>query len=493
MNRVFRHGFEAVVIAACFVGAFRSLGLLGGWLEVGCALALPLALAEAAFRGRGFGWLWLGPTLGMALGYAWVPDVMATKGGLPPLAAYGVGLLFWAYEGLGLALVAWGSARLLKRGPWTAALGAALAWVLWERFAFHIYDWSWGSAFGALPFLARGAAFLPSPLLGALAWGAGAFAATGPVQGRPTRLMAPAVAFGLLALLGGAWFLLPRGPERHLDVVMIQPNFPPGERMPGMLERSWMQTDAVLRRQGLPRAGTPTLVLWPESAVLGLDHRGERPALQAEAARRQVAWLFGTEGGLFNLVRGEVAARPAFLQAKVVPMWFGERNPGWPALRHFLDAQMGILSQEPGTLNPEPFRVPAPGGDLRVHPLICSEALLPERARAGLALSEADLLTNHTNDSWFDRSAASRLHGAQIRLRSAELGVPLLRCTQGGLSGVYREDGTGALWGEPLTRADYAFSLTWRPVRTPARAPWLMPAALALLALGTAVVAWRSR
>ncbi|HJV23001.1 MAG TPA: nitrilase-related carbon-nitrogen hydrolase [Holophagaceae bacterium] len=488
-----RHLIESLVIAALFTGAFRSLGLLGGWLEVLCALALPLALCEAAFRGRGFGWLWLGPALGMALGYAWVPAVMETKGGLPHLASLGVGLLFWAYEGLGLALVAWTGARLLKRGPWAAACGAALAWLLWERFAFHIYDWSWGSAFGALPFLARSAAFLPSPFLGALAWGTGALAASGPVQARPRRLAAPFAAFALMALLGTAWHLLPRTEAHRLDVLMIQPNFPVGERFPGMQARAWAQTEAALAAHHLPRTGEPLLVLWPESSVLGQDHRGVQPLLHAEAERRGVAWLFGTEGGLYNLIRGEAPGRPSFLQAKVVPMWFGERNPGPPALRHFLDRQMGILSQEPGELTTEAFRVPTPTGDVRVHPLICSEALLPERSRAGLTLSGADLLTNHTNDGWFDQSPATRLHGAQIRLRAAELGVPLVRCTLSGMSGVYREDGTGHLWGEPLTRAEYAFSLAWRPVQTPARsAAWNLLLA-GLLAAAAGVLAWRSR
>ncbi len=488
-----RHLIEALVLAALFVGAFRSLGLLGGWVEVLCALALPMALCEAAYRGRGFGWLWLGPALGMALGYAWVPAVMETKGGLPYVGSLGVGLLFWSYEGLGLALVAWLGARLLKRGPWAAACGTALAWLLWERFAFHIYDWSWGSAFGALPFLARSAAFLPSPFLGALAWGAGAFAASGPVQDRPRRAAAPLVAFGLMTLLGVTWHWLPRAPERRLDVLMIQPNFPVGERFPGMEARAWIQTEAALAKHHLPRPEASLLVLWPESSVLGQDHRGAQPRLHQQAEARKFAWLFGTEGGPYNLIRGEAPGRPSFLQAKVVPMWFGERNPGPQALRHFLDRQMGILSQEPGKLVPEAFQVPTSTGDVRVHPLICSEALLPERSREGLVISGADLLTNHTNDGWFDQSPATRLHGAQIRLRATELGVPLLRCTLSGMSGVYREDGTGQLWGAPLTKADYAFSLAWQPVRTPARSgAWLLILG-GLLTVATGVLAWRSR
>jgi len=493
MGSCLRWLFEDGVFALLFVGGFRSLGLLGGWVEVICALLLPLALFEAALRGRGLAWLWLGTFLGMAWGFAWVPATLQSKGGLPAPAALGAAALMWAWEALGPALAAWLGAKMARRNALTGVLLTGVLWLAFERWAFHIYDWSWGSAFGALPFLARSAAFLPSPLLGALTWMAGAAAATGLVAERPRRALALPALLLLLTVLGGLWYALPRGAVRELDVLMVQPNFPSGERFPGMEARAWEQTDAALARHHLPQAGRPLLLLWPESSILGLDHRGPQPRLQAEAARRNLAWLFGTEGGPYNLVRGEAPGRPSFLQAKVVPMAFGERNPGPPALRRWLDRQMGILSQEPGQLTGEAFRVPTADGDLRVHPLLCSEALLPERTRAGLEDSRADLLTNHTNDGWFDRSAATRLHGAQIRLRAAELGVPLLRSTLTGMSGVYREDGTGGLWGEPLSRADYAFSLRWRPVRTPARSPFLVPVLALGLALAAAVLAWRSR
>jgi apolipoprotein N-acyltransferase len=87
----------------------------------------------------------------------------------------------------------------------------------------------------------------------------------------------------------------------------------------------------------------------------------------------------------------------------------------------------------------------------------------------GLALAGGDLLTSHTNDGWFERSIATDLHGAQIRLRSVEAGLPLLRVTLTGKSGVFREDGAWILWGEPRSEGSYVFSLRWRPIRTPAR------------------------
>jgi len=84
---------------------------------------------------------------------------------------------------------------------------------------------------------------------------------------------------------------------------------------------------------------------------------------------------------------------------------------------------------------------------------------MPERTRRGLALGRADLLTNHTNDGWFESQHRHDLHAAQIRLRATELGIPLLRATLTGKSGVFRENGSFQLWGEPLSEGAYAVAL----------------------------------
>lgn len=509
MNRSLNQGWllrplECAVLAGIFALGFRFPGALGGWLEPVAALAFPLLLMEAALRGRRAVWLWLSLAGGLAIFFYWVPATLASKGGLPlPVAMLGTGLLC-GWEAFGLLLVTL-SARTLHRavqrraGPrhaaLGAALGAALAILLWEAWGFHIYPWTWGAAFGALPWTARAAAFLGASGLSALAWAAGAWAAAGLAEGASLRrlLAGPGLAVGLFLVLGGAWFLLPREAAKSLDVAMIQPNFPAGQRWRGMEAEMWQRSDALLKAQGWPRKDRPTLLLWPESSVMGRDDRRPDPRLRAEAASRGVAWLFGTEGGPFNLVRGEVAGAPTFLFAKTEPMPFGERNPGPAVLRRWLDHQMGIVSQEPGDLTADcAFAIPGGPGELRVHPLICSEALLPERARRGLALGRADLLSNHTNDGWFDRSIATDLHAAQIRLRPVELGVPMLRATLSGKSGVFREDGQFRLWGEPLSEGAYAVDLQWRPVRTPARSPWLQPLLMSALLAGSLLVGWKA-
>ena len=478
-------------LALVMILAFRFPAASGrGWLEAGAALLFPALLFAALGRGLRPGWVYLALVLGLVGIFHWVPGTIAAKAPMPyPLALFAAAL-FYGWEALGFLAVALAGRWAWRRGGAPgAACGAALALLVWEVHGFHVYTWSWGAALGGLPWLARAAAFLGSHGLAALLWAAGAWAGTSLAEGRrPRRILAgPALAALALLAAGGLWPALPRGPLRILDVVMVQPDFEAGLRRPGMEEDLWRRSDAELRLLGWPRPGVATLLLWPESSVLGRDDRGPSPRLQREAQGRGIAWLYGTEGGDFNLVRGEVAGQPSFIQGKVEPMAFGERMPGPPALRRWLDRTLGFQSQEAGELTAaSSFQMPTPQGPLRVHPLICSEALRPLRVQAGLALAGADLLSNHTNDGWFERGPATDLHAAQIRLRAVETGLPLLRATLTGKSGVFREDGSWVLWGEPMTEAAYGFTLRWRPVTTPARQPWLLPALMALLALAGA-------
>ena len=487
--------FGTCALAGLFTLAFRFPAASGWGVHEPLLAFLFLALLfEGVFRGRALVWTYLTFLLGLIGLLYWVLAVIEVKGGLPFSIALLGGGLFYAWEALGLFAVA-AFARWLHRrsGAWAAALGAALGILVWEVHGFHVYPWSWGASLGALPWLARSAAFVTMSGGSALFWGCGALTGAWLAEGRYGRAaLAPCGLLAGLLALGGIWSLLPRGPERTLDVVMIQPNFESGLRRPGMEEDMWLRSDAELQARHLPRPGVATLLLWPESSVLGRDDTGLNPRLQEEAKRRGIAWLFGTEGALLNLVRGEADGRPSFIQAKRDPMVFGERMPGPEPLRKWLDHQLGFVSQERGELNEHSsFAFSTPQGELKVHPVLCSEALDTHRVQEGLALAGGELLTNHTNDGWFERSIATDLHGAQIRLRAVEAGLPLLRVTLTGKSGVFREDGAWVLWGEPLSEGVYTLALRWRPVKTPARAPWLVWALVGTLGTGTLLLAWR--
>lgn len=486
----------ALIVAAMLLGCrFPFAGL--GWMEALFASLAVFLLLAFSLRGRGLVWSYLGIFLGLMGIFSWVARTLETKGGLSyPVALLGTSL-FYLYEAAGfllvVALARWAHRR--SGGAWATGAVAGFAAMLWELHGFHVYQCGWGATLAGLPLLARGAAFLGATGLSSLLWGCAAAAASLLASKRPWRsvLLPFAGGLALLAALSGAWHLLPRGGERELDVVMVQPNFEPGLRRPGMEDDLWRRSDRILQERALPRPGVATLLLWPESAVLGRNDLRPDPRHREEARRRQLAWLFGTEGGepgsrhlSYNLVRGEAPEGPSFVQAKTEPMPFGERMPGPAWLRAWLDAKLGFASAMPGRLSADSVFVAAtPQGPLRIHPLICSEALMADRVQEGVALTAPDLLTNHTNDGWFDASVATDLHAVQIRLRAVEAGVPLLRSTLTGKSGVFREDGRWALWGAPMTEAEHAFTLKWRPVRTPARGAWVRHGVFALLGVAS--------
>jgi apolipoprotein N-acyltransferase len=73
--------------------------------------------------------------------------------------------------------------------------------------------------------------------------------------------------------------------------------------------------------------------------------------------------------------------------------------------------------------------------------LICYELIFPGESRAQAA--QADWIVQVTNDAWFGESAGPVQHLAQARVRAIELGLPVARAANTGISAVI--DPYGAL------------------------------------------------
>ncbi len=397
--------------------------------------------------------------------FRWMIPTLYLKGGMNiPLASLAT-FLFVAYEAFGFwILIKAADIIHRKRGAHSAAWAIGLGFIFWEGWVFRIYPWTWGAVLGSVPWTATGAAWFSATGLSALLWGTATWA--GLQRGWKSSLGL----LNFLLILGlahGFWLLIQQGstvgPKKQLDVVVVQSNFPAGQRSPDMELKGWYLSDQALRNFQLPNPSRPTLVVWGESSVLGRDDRGINDRLRFEASRRNIAWLFGTEGGNENLVRGEVSGQSSFVQAKVIPMDFGERIPGPEGFRIWLERQLGWVSQVPGQLTSKSrFIIPnGQKGDIVVHPLLCSEALLVDRVRQGFVMTKPDLLTNHTNDAWFEKTGATFLHAAQIRLRSVEMGLPLIRATLSGASGIFWADGRSKLWSGPQSEMVHVETLEW--------------------------------
>jgi apolipoprotein N-acyltransferase len=109
---------------------------------------------------------------------------------------------------------------------------------------------------------------------------------------------------------------------------------------------------------------------------------------------------------------------------------FGEYVPfqHWlPFLNYFTPIQGGFT---PGT-RPEPFELTDMG--VKTQVLICFEDVFPQLVRTEMQ-SDTDFLVNLTNDGWFGNSAAQWQQAITALFRAVENRVPLLRCSNNGLT-----------------------------------------------------------
>ena len=100
--------------------------------------------------------------------------------------------------------------------------------------------------------------------------------------------------------------------------------------------------------------------------------------------------------------------------------------------------------------------------DVKTSVLICFEDMFPHLARE-YADDDTDFLVNLTNNGWFGESAAQWQHAAGALFRAVENGLPLIRCSNNGLTGwvdahgrlrqVFRDD-RGTIYGPGFLTAE---------------------------------------
>lgn len=274
---------------------------------------------------------------------------------------------------------------------------------------------------------------------------------------------------------------------RTLGVTLVQPSIPQ--------TLMWNAENDAARFQGLLRlteealTNRTDLVIWPESGIPGML-RYDTNILEAVTglARRHRVWMIvGSDDAeprrgarnpnaadYFNssfLVSPEGELKSRYAKRSLVI--FGEYLPlqdTLPFLKYFTPIQGGFT---PGTktvaFNLEDLRV-------QTSVLICFEDVFPQLARADVT-PETGFLVNITNDGWFGESAAPWQHAMTALFRTVENRVPLVRCSNSGLTcwidekgrmrQLFRDDhgtvyGAGYLLAElPLREAGSKHSLTF--------------------------------
>ncbi|MEM1330166.1 MAG: apolipoprotein N-acyltransferase [Planctomycetota bacterium] len=205
------------------------------------------------------------------------------------------------------------------------------------------------------------------------------------------------------------------------------------------------------------------------------------------------------------LFEGGDASQARYDKIRLTP--FGEVMPyisAWDTLEELLLSfgARGMAFDVESGANPVGFSLETTGGVVRVISPICFEATSPGVVRGLLAGSEhlgtPTLIAQITNDGWFGRTDRGReAHAQASRWRALELGLPMIRAANTGISRAYDargrelapEAGEGLIAGEARSEGLVAFDLAIDTRGTPQRwlGEWPSRGALALATGGLAL------
>jgi apolipoprotein N-acyltransferase len=255
-------------------------------------------------------------------------------------------------------------------------------------------------------------------------------------------------------------------PVRTLKVTLVQPSIPQTLIWDTSRDRERFGELVRLSEQAL--TNQPDLLVWPEAAVpsyarwdtniypaitnlirqhrawliLGSDDVGlpAHPAHADDYEYYNASFLVAPDGDFANRYR----KRNLVIFGEYVPLvrWL-------PFVKWFTPIEGGFT---PGN-RPVPFALT--NLDVKASVLICFEDIFPHLARE-YADDDTDFLVNLTNNGWFGERAAQWQHAAGAVFRAVENGLPLIRCSNNGLTGwvdargrlrqVFRDD-RGTIYG----------------------------------------------
>ncbi len=240
-----------------------------------------------------------------------------------------------------------------------------------------------------------------------------------------------------VASFGAAKLAAVPAPARELKVALVQPSIPQTLIWDPTGDKARFKTVLDISERAL--ASHPQLLLWPESAVPDLAPEIQQAIVQLLHARE--TWLVFCAGTAEQAPAGGAEyfnsallfnpdGTPKSIYHKRRLVIFGEYIP----LVHWLPFLKWLTTIE-GELTagdrPVEFEIKNPSARMSV--LICFEDMFAQEAREH-AGPDTDFLVNLTNDGWFGHGAEQWQQAASGIFRAVENGVPLLRCTNDGLT-----------------------------------------------------------
>jgi apolipoprotein N-acyltransferase len=233
---------------------------------------------------------------------------------------------------------------------------------------------------------------------------------------------------------------------RTLRVTLVQPSIP--QTVIWEESKDEERFAEILRLSQHALSNRTDLIIWPESAIprpLRFWHEIFDPI--SDLARTNHVWMIVGSDDLEQKQKSEIDSpenrlyfNSSFLissRGKLMEDYrkhalviFGEYVP----LARWLPFMKWFTPIE-GQFTPGEHPVPFILDDLKVKTsvLICFEDIFPHLARA-YAEPDTDFLVNLTNNGWFGEGAAQWQHAAGAVFRAIENRIPLVRCTNNGLT-----------------------------------------------------------
>lgn len=433
-------GLALVFAYAPFSQGWLAPLLIAFWLLM---LVRSQTQRQALATGFAFGFGWFGA------GVSWVFVSIDQFGGLPLIFSVLLMVLLWAYLALFPMLAAW---LWFRSRRWLSGMSLLVLPLFWL-----VTEFLRGWLFTGFPWLSLGYS-QTSTVMGNMAPHIGEI-------GLSLLVMLSALGFALTLLRKQLqWLLVPlvcystgivapyvnpmQPTGETVNVALVQGNI--NQDLKWDASRQWIN---LLKYMDLARPYYDhDLVIWPESAITAIEPYATDALQEIDkaAATNNTAVITGiidlkeSNNGYYNsiIVLGQqpdsgyqYAADNRYEKHQLLPI--GEFVPFESILRPLAPLfNLPMSSFQRGA-----YRQPnleANGYQLAAN--ICYEVAFPRQIAAAVD-NHTQLLLTISNDSWFGNSHGPHQHMEIARMRAMELGRPMLRSTNNGVTGMVDERG----------------------------------------------------
>lgn len=433
--------------AAVFVGAITTLAFapyqLWPLAIISPAVLLLLIHQQSAKRA-----LWIGYAWGLgqfAAGISWVHISIDNFGGMPKIASVFLMTLLIGYLAMYSALFTWTLNRFFPQSNRIRLL--LIVPVLWL-----IADWLRGWVMTGFPWLWIGYSQIESPLahfaplggvelltfLSIVSSGAIAYAF---LHRQWLQLLIPAIILSAGFGLKSANWVTPN-PGSTTKLALIQGNI--------AQELKWLPSErwpTIMKYTDLTRENWDAdIIIWPEAAIPAFEFEISSflSNLDSAAKLNHSAVITGVVNQGENrkfynsiLTVGETAygdyrfdMSQRYHKHHLLP--FGEFVPFETILRPlapFFNLPMSSFSRG------EFVQANIDANGKQMAPALCYEIIFNEQVRQNVT-EETDFILTLSNDAWFGRSIGPLQHMEIARMRALELGKPVIRSTNNGVTAV---------------------------------------------------------